>query len=82
MLAKVAAILDDPEASDNDRFVARTLLKNAVISAGGKLPFCQDTGTATIVAKKGQYVLTGGNDEGNRALQVDTSKVMAKTKGF
>lgn len=61
--AKVAAILDDPDASDNDRFVARTLLKNAVISAEGNLPFCQDTGTATVVAKKGQFVLTGGIDE-------------------
>ncbi len=60
--AKVAAILSDPEASDNDRFVARTLLKNAVVSAGRQLPFCQDTGTATISAKKGQYVLTGGDD--------------------
>lgn len=59
---KVAKILKDPEASDNDRFVARTLLKNAVISAQGKLPFCQDTGTATVVAKKGQFILTQGND--------------------
>ncbi len=60
---KVAAILKDPEASENDRFVARTLLKNAVVSAGGKLPFCQDTGTATVIAKKGQYVLTGADDQ-------------------
>jgi fumarate hydratase class I len=59
---KVARILRDPEASDNDRFVARTLLKNAVISAQGQLPFCQDTGTATVFAKKGQYVLTEGDD--------------------
>jgi fumarate hydratase class I len=59
---KVAAILQDPEASDNDRFVARAMLKNSVISAEGKLPFCQDTGTATVVAKKGQLVLTEGND--------------------
>jgi fumarate hydratase class I len=59
---KVAKILRDPEASDNDRFVATTLLKNAVISAQGQLPFCQDTGTATVVAKKGQFVLTRGND--------------------
>ena len=50
---KVAAILSDPEASDNDKFVARTMLENAVISAEGLLPFCQDTGTATVVAKKG-----------------------------
>ncbi|MBI2945189.1 MAG: fumarate hydratase [Candidatus Wallbacteria bacterium] len=58
----VAAILKDPEASENDKFVARTMLKNAVIAAEGRLPFCQDTGTATIVAKKGQYVLTECND--------------------
>src|SRR6187402_385523 len=61
-LAQVAAILDDPEASANDRYVATTLLKNAEISAEGILPFCQDTGTATIVAKKGQQVWTGAND--------------------
>lgn len=60
---KVAAILHDPDASDNDRFVARTLLENAVVSAGGQLPFCQDTGTATVMGKKGQYVVTGGHDE-------------------
>ena len=56
-------ILDDPEASDNDRFVALDLLKNANIAAGGVLPMCQDTGTAIIKAKKGQFVLTGGGDE-------------------
>ncbi len=61
-LAQVAAILDDPEASANDRYVATTLLKNAEISAEGILPFCQDTGTATVVAKKGQQVWTGSND--------------------
>ena len=61
-LAQVAAILDDPEASPNDRGVALALLRNAVISAEGKLPMCQDTGTATIVAKKGQRVWTGGGD--------------------
>jgi fumarate hydratase, class I len=59
---KVAAILRDPEASENDRFVARTMLKNAVISAEGQLPFCQDTGTAIVVAKKGQYILTHADD--------------------
>jgi len=59
---KVAKALADPEASDNDRFVARAMLKNAVIAAEGLLPFCQDTGTATVVAKKGQYVLTDGDD--------------------
>ena len=61
-LEQVAAILEDPEASDNDRYVARTLLKNAEVSAEGILPFCQDTGTATVVAKKGQQVWTGAND--------------------
>ncbi|MEK7705502.1 MAG: fumarate hydratase [Myxococcota bacterium] len=60
---KVAAILRDPEASDNDRFVAHAMLKNAVVAAEGQLPFCQDTGTATIVAKKGHLVLTDGHDE-------------------
>lgn len=62
-LKQVAAILDDPEASQNDRDVALTLLKNAEVSAHGVLPFCQDTGTATIVAKKGQQVWTGVDDE-------------------
>ena len=61
-LAQVAAILDDPEASDNDRFVALELLLNANIAAGGILPSCQDTGTAVIAAKKGQFVLTDGSD--------------------
>ena len=58
-----AAILDDPEASPNDRFVALDLLKNANIAAGGVLPMCQDTGTAIVMGKKGQHVLTGGGDE-------------------
>ncbi|MFM9083038.1 MAG: fumarate hydratase [Actinomycetota bacterium] len=62
-LAPLRAILDDPEASANDRFVALDLLKNASISAGGVLPMCQDTGTAIVKAKKGQFVLTGGGDE-------------------
>ena len=62
-LAQLAKILDDPEASDNDRFVALDLLKNAAISAGGVLPMCQDTGTAIVKAKKGQQVYTGGGDE-------------------
>ncbi|MEJ5254232.1 MAG: fumarate hydratase [Acidimicrobiales bacterium] len=62
-LAQLASILDDPEASDNDRFVALDLLKNACISAGRVLPMCQDTGTAIIKAKKGQFVLTAGGDE-------------------
>ena len=62
-LAQLAHILDDPEASSNDRFVALDLLKNANISAGGILPMCQDTGTAIVKGKKGQFVLTGGGDE-------------------
>jgi fumarate hydratase, class I len=62
-LAQLRKILDDPEASPNDRFVALDLLKNANIAAGGVLPMCQDTGTAVIMGKKGQYVVTGGGDE-------------------
>jgi fumarate hydratase, class I len=61
-LQQVAAILDDPEASPNDRYVALTLLKNAEIAAEGILPMCQDTGTAAVFAKKGQQVWTGAND--------------------
>ena len=62
-LAQLRAILDDPEASGNDRFVALDLLQNANIAAGGILPSCQDTGTAIVKAKRGQFVLTEGNDE-------------------
>jgi len=62
-LSQLAAILKDPEASPNDRFVALELLKNANIAAGGVLPSCQDTGTALVSAKKGQLVFTGGGDE-------------------
>jgi len=62
-LHQVASILNDDEASENDKYVALTMLRNAEISAKGELPFCQDTGTATIVAKKGQQVWTGGGDE-------------------
>jgi len=62
-LASLARILEDPEASGNDRFVALDLLKNAAISAGGILPMCQDTGTAIVKAKKGHRVLTAGGDE-------------------
>ncbi len=61
-LEQLAAILDDPEASANDRFVASELLQNACIAAGGVLPSCQDTGTAVVSAKKGDLVLTGGDD--------------------
>lgn len=59
----VAKILHDPEASENDKFVALTLLRNAEIAAKGQLPFCQDTGTAIIIGNKGQNVYTGCNDE-------------------
>ncbi|HVU50268.1 MAG TPA: fumarate hydratase [Polyangia bacterium] len=62
-LAQLRAILDDGEASENDRFVALELLKNANIAAGGVLPSCQDTGTAIVMGKKGQQVWTGGGDE-------------------
>lgn len=62
-LAQLRTILDDPEASDNDKFVALDLLKNANIAAGGILPMCQDTGTAIVMGKRGQHVLTEGTDE-------------------
>ena len=62
-LQQVSNILSDPEASANDRFVALDLLKNAAIAAGGVLPMCQDTGTAIVKGKKGQFVVTGGGDE-------------------
>ena len=62
-LAQLRLILDDPEASENDRFVALDLLKNAAVAAGGVLPMCQDTGTAIVKGKKGQMVFTGGGDE-------------------
>ncbi len=62
-LEKVAAILDDPEATENDRTIALTMLRNAEVSAHGVLPFCQDTGTAIVLGKKGQRVWTGGGDE-------------------
>jgi fumarate hydratase class I len=62
-LSQLAQILDDPQSSANDRFVALEMLKNAVISAEGEFPMCQDTGTAIIMGKKGQQVWTGGEDE-------------------
>ena len=61
--AMVAKILNDPEASENDKFVALTMLRNAEVAAKGQLPFCQDTGTAIIHGSKGQNVYTGGGDE-------------------
>jgi fumarate hydratase, class I len=63
-LRQLAAILDDPEATPNDKFVAYDLLKNANIAAGGVLPMCQDTGTAIVMGKKGRAILTDGTDEG------------------
>ncbi|MEZ4252569.1 MAG: fumarate hydratase [Polyangiales bacterium] len=62
-LAQLRKILDDPEASSNDKFVAYDLLKNANIAAGGILPMCQDTGTAIVMGKRGQQVITAGGDE-------------------
>jgi fumarate hydratase class I len=62
-LSQLRSILEDPEASPNDRYVARDLLKNACIAAGGVLPMCQDTGTAIVMGKRGQHVLTDGRDE-------------------
>ena len=67
---QVAAILADPEASENDRGVALTMLRNAAVSARFQLPICQDTGTATVIAKKGQQVWTGGGDEEQLALGI------------
>ncbi|MBO0868536.1 MAG: fumarate hydratase, partial [Micromonosporaceae bacterium] len=62
-LAQLRSIVDDPQASPNDRFVALDLLRNANIAAGGVLPMCQDTGTAIVMAKRGRHVLTDGSDE-------------------
>ena len=70
-LQQLRNILDDPEASSNDRFVAIDLLKNAAIAAGGILPMCQDTGTAIVKAKKGQFVFTGGGDERSIARGIE-----------
>ena len=76
-LDQLAKILEDPEASDNDRFVALDLLKNANIAAGGVLPMCQDTGTAIIMGKKGANVWTGGGDEA--ALSEGVLKTFTET---
>jgi fumarate hydratase class I len=75
-LGQLRAILDDPEASPNDRFVALELLKNANIAAGMVLPMCQDTGTAIVMGKKGQRVWTGGDD----ALAISAGVAEAYTK--
>ena len=72
-LAQLRKILDDPDASENDRFVALDLLKNACIAAGGILPMCQDTGTAIVMGKKGQYVVTEGCDEAAIARGIQTT---------
>ena len=69
-LQQVRQILDDPEASDNDRFVAIEMLKNANIAAGGVLPMCQDTGTAIVTGKKGNRVWTDGEDEAALSLGI------------
>ncbi len=68
--AQVAKILSDPEASENDKYVALTMLRNAEVAAKGVLPFCQDTGTAIVMGKKGQQVFTNGNDEEALSLGV------------
>ncbi|MHC1702976.1 MAG: fumarate hydratase [Tenuifilaceae bacterium] len=69
-IKQMAEVLDDSNASKNDKFVSLVMLRNAEVSAKGILPFCQDTGTATIFAKKGQQVWTGGNDEESLSLGV------------
>jgi fumarate hydratase class I len=76
-LQQLRAILDDPEASANDRFVALQLLKNASVSAGMVLPGCQDTGTAIVIGKKGQYVWTAGDDEA--ALSRGVQRIYTET---
>ena len=75
-LAQLASILDDPEASPNDRFVALDLLKNANISAGGVLPMCQDTGTAIVMGKRGQ---TSGPPVKTRSTSVAASSTRTET---
>ncbi|MGL5690016.1 MAG: fumarate hydratase, partial [Bacteroidales bacterium] len=67
---QVAKVLSDPEASDNDKYVALTMLRNAEVAAKGQLPTCQDTGTAIVMGKKGQQVWTGCNDEQALSLGV------------
>jgi fumarate hydratase, class I len=76
-LAQLRKILDDPEASDNDRFVAFDLLKNANIAAGKVLPMCQDTGTSIVMAKKGERIWTGGGDAA--ALAAGIRKTFTET---
>ncbi len=76
-LAQLRRILDDPEASDNDRFVALNMLRNANVAAGMVLPSCQDTGTAIVIGKKGQRVWTSGDDE--QALAYGIFKTYTET---
>ena len=76
-LAQVRKIFDDPEASDNDRFVALDMLKNANIAAGWILPMCQDTGTAIVMGKKGHLIWTDGDDEA--AISAGISKAYLET---
>ena len=75
---QVAKILTDPEASDNDKYVALTFLRNAEVACKGKLPLCQDTGTAIIHGEKGQQVWTGYCDEEALSLGVFTSSYIFK----
>src|SRR6478736_3262617 len=78
-LQQLANILEDPEASANDRFVALDLLKNANIAAGGVLPMCQDTGTAIVMGKRGQNVLTDGIDDAYKKLNLRYSQMAPLT---
>ena len=77
-LAQLRKIIDDPEASGNDRFVALDLLKNVNISAGGVLPMCQDTGTAIVMGKKSEGVLTG-SDDARRSAGASTTRTRSST---
>ncbi|MGQ0479504.1 MAG: fumarate hydratase [Pseudonocardia sp.] len=79
-LAQLRSIVDDPEASSNDRFVATDLLRNACVSAGGVLPMCQDTGTAIVIGKRTEGVLTGGG-RGGRANYTDDTDEAAVSRG-
>ena len=78
-LAQLRRIIDDPEASGNDRFVALDLLKNVNISAGGVLPMCQDTGTAIVMGKKSEGVLTGADDARGDLARACTTPTRSST---
>ena len=73
-LAQLRSIIDDPEASPNDRFVALDLLRNANIAAGGVLPMCQDTGTAIVMGKRGRHVLTDGRRRRGHLAAASTTR--------